>query len=55
MAGSLGFARLAIMGCDEKGMQPFHYKDNVVVCNGELYGFRKVKEELEEGRLFIRF
>lgn len=44
--GIMGFQRLAIMGCDEKGMQPFHYKKNAVVCNGELYGFRKTKDEL---------
>lgn len=46
--GLMGFARLAIMGCDEKGMQPFHFKKNVVVCNGELYGFRSMKKELEK-------
>jgi len=42
----LGFHRLAIMGLTPKGMQPFVYKDNVVVCNGELYGFRALKESL---------
>lgn len=42
----LGFARLSIMGVDELGMQPFEMKGNAVVCNGELYGFRKEKEEL---------
>lgn len=46
--GIMGFQRLAIMGCDEKGMQPFHRKGNAVVCNGEIYGFRKIKKELEE-------
>ena len=52
--GILGFARLAIMGCDEKGMQPFHFKKNVVVCNGELYGFRAMKKELQtDGYKFI--
>jgi asparagine synthase (glutamine-hydrolysing) len=45
--GIMGFMRLAIMGCDEKGMQPFHRKGNAAVCNGELYGFRKTKEELK--------
>ena len=42
----LGFHRLAIMGLDESGMQPFHLNENWVVCNGELYGFRKLKTEL---------
>ena len=42
----LGFNRLAIMGLTESGMQPFVNEKGTVVCNGELYGFRKVKEEL---------
>ncbi len=51
--GYLGFQRLAIMGLDPSGMQPFHYKKNAVVCNGEIYGFRKWKEELiEDGYTF---
>ncbi len=45
-AGILGFQRLAIMGLDESGMQPFELNGNAVVCNGEIYGFRKLKEEL---------
>ena len=44
--GFLGFHRLAIMGLNESGMQPFHLNENWVVCNGELYGFRKLKAEL---------
>jgi len=49
----LGFQRLAIMGLTEEGMQPFCFKDSAVVCNGELYGFRKEKEQLiAEGYTF---
>lgn len=44
--GLLGFHRLAIMGLTEKGMQPFSYKNNMVVCNGEIYGFAPIKDEL---------
>ena len=44
--GFLGFHRLSIMGLTEKGMQPFVRGDQAVVCNGEIYGFRPVKEEL---------
>lgn len=44
--GYLGFARLAIMGLSEAGMQPFEMDGSWVICNGELYGFRKLKEEL---------
>ena len=45
--GFIGFQRLAIMGLTEAGMQPFRRNGNAVVCNGELYGFRKQKAELE--------
>lgn len=45
-AGWLFFHRLAIMGLTEEGMQPFELDGSAVVCNGELYGFRSVKEEL---------
>ncbi len=46
--GMWGFHRLAIMGLSESGMQPFEYKGNKVVCNGEIYGFRKIKRQLEK-------
>ncbi len=45
--GCLCFHRLAIMGLDESGMQPFFLGNSAVVCNGELYGFRAVKASLE--------
>ncbi len=45
--GILGFHRLSIMGPDERGMQPFSYEDCYSVCNGEIYGFRSLKTELE--------
>ena len=44
--GLLGFHRLAIMGLTPEGMQPFELDGSYVVCNGELYGFRKLKDEL---------
>lgn len=44
--GLLGFHRLAIMGLTPSGMQPFKYGNSYVVCNGEIYGFEKLKEEL---------
>ena len=44
---TLGFERLAIMGLTEEGMQPFTCGENAIVCNGEVYGFRKLKKELE--------
>lgn len=51
--GMLCFHRLAIMGLDEKGMQPFCHEDDAVVCNGELYGFRTMKDKLSEKYTFI--
>lgn len=44
--GLLGFHRLAIMGLHDEGMQPFELDSSYVVCNGELYGFKKEKDEL---------
>lgn len=52
--GYLGFQRLSIMGLSPEGMQPFVRNNNLVVCNGEIYGFRKLKAELEkDGYTFI--
>ena len=46
--GIMGFHRLAIMGLTAEGMQPFQLGGRVLVCNGEIYGFRSVKEQLED-------
>ena len=45
--GLLGFQRLSIMGLTEAGMQPFELDGNYVVCNGEIYGFEKLRKELK--------
>lgn len=47
-SGTLFFHRLAVMGLEESGMQPFTLGGDSVVCNGELYGFRTLKGQLEE-------
>ena len=44
--GLLGFHRLAIMGLTPEGMQPFRLDKSYVVCNGEIYGYEKIKEDL---------
>ena len=44
--GALGFHRLAIMGLTPSGMQPFALDGSYAVCNGEIYGFRKLRERL---------
>ena len=44
--GLLGFHRLSIMGLTPEGMQPFQYGGNALVCNGEIYGFTKLRDAL---------
>ncbi|MBD5529044.1 MAG: asparagine synthase B [Lachnospiraceae bacterium] len=44
--GLLGFHRLAIMGLTPAGMQPFSLGKSYLVCNGEIYGFEKMREAL---------
>lgn len=46
--GLMGFQRLAIMGLSPTGMQPFSLGKNHLVCNGEIYGFRPLKEKLKD-------
>lgn len=50
--GYLGFHRLSIMGLNDAGMQPFQLDKNYVVCNGEIYGFEKIKEKLSRKYTF---
>ena len=50
--GILGFHRLAIMGLTPAGMQPFRLGNSYVVCNGEIYGFEKLKKALSEKYTF---
>ena len=45
--GLLGFHRLAIMGLHPQGMQPFSLSGSYVVCNGEIYGYGKLKASLK--------
>ena len=44
--GYLGFNRLS--------MQPFVMNNNAVVCNGELYGFRKMRDALKKRGYFFK-
>ena len=50
--GLLGFHRLAIMGLDETGMQPFTLDGDWLVCNGEIYGFEKFRQMLKDRYTF---
>ena len=44
--GVFGFHRLAIMGLHEEGMQPFELNGNYAICNGEIYDFQALKDDL---------
>ncbi|MBQ3864584.1 MAG: asparagine synthetase B, partial [Clostridia bacterium] len=46
--GLMGFHRLSIMGLTDSGMQPFVLGECAVICNGELYGFERQREELQK-------
>ena len=50
--GLLGFHRLAIMDLTHSGMQPFRLDSSYVVCNGEIYGFEKMREALSDRYTF---
>ncbi|MDO5399619.1 MAG: asparagine synthase B [Eubacteriales bacterium] len=50
--GLLGFHRLAIMGLHPEGMQPFCLGGSYLVCNGEIYGFRRLREALSKKYTF---
>lgn len=45
-AGLLGFQRLSIMGLTAEGMQPFELDGCFSVCNGEIYGFDTMRQDL---------
>ena len=47
-SGYMAFHRLAIMGLNALGMQPFSMGKSKLICNGEIYGFRPIKKRLEE-------
>ncbi len=51
--GLLGFHRLSIMGLHPEGMQPFEREGSFAVCNGEIYGFGKLRAELSKKYVFF--
>ncbi len=50
--GTMGFHRLSIMGLTPAGMQPFELDGSYVVCNGEIYGYQAIKDELSKKYCF---
>ena len=51
--GALGFHRLSIMGLHPEGMQPFKLDGDLCVCNGEIYDFYPLREELKKKGYFF--
>lgn len=52
---TMGFVRLSIMDLSDNGMQPMVSKDKNIILdfNGEIYGFQKLRQELEKrGHIF---
>ena len=50
----LGHNRLSIIDLSEAANQPMHYKDFVMIYNGEIYNYIELKKELEEkGHHFV--
>lgn len=43
--GWMGFHRLKIMDLSDAGNQPLSYNNIHVVCNGEIYNFRTIREQ----------
>lgn len=44
----LGHNRLSIIDLSETANQPMHYKNTVIVFNGEIYNYLEIKSELEK-------
>lgn len=53
---ALGHRRLSIIDLSERGLQPMHSEDGrlVVVYNGEIYNYPKLRAELEAGGVRFR-
>ena len=44
---NLIFTRLAIIDLDIRAMQPMHYKNYLLVLNGEIYNYKSLRESIE--------
>lgn len=45
---ALGHRRLAIVDLSPKAAQPFAYGDNLVICNGEIYNYIELRQQLQQ-------
>lgn len=43
-----GHRRLSIIDLNKRSNQPFRFKNNVLIFNGEIYNYKELKKELEE-------
>jgi asparagine synthase (glutamine-hydrolysing) len=43
---TLGFHRLAINGLNEESNQPLVYNDVILICNGEIYNYKKLYRDM---------
>lgn len=50
--GIWGFHRLSIMDLTESGMQPFELDGSKAMCNGEIYRFRELEQDLKDEYTF---
>ena len=44
---NLIFTRLAIIDLDSRAMQPLHYKNFILVLNGEIYNYKSLRTSIE--------
>ena len=44
----LGHRRLSILDLSQKGHQPMQFENLVIIYNGEVYNFKKVRKNLQE-------
>ena len=44
----LGHKRLSIIDLDSRSKQPFYFNNSILIFNGEIYNYLKIKEELTE-------
>ncbi len=43
---TLGHSRLSIIDLNPRSNQPFHYKNFVIIFNGEIYNYKEIRNEL---------
>ena len=44
----MGFHRLSIIDDHERSMQPYFYKNNILLYNGEFYNYENIKKKINK-------